>query len=422
MRVRLAYGKQGLEVDLPGNVTVLERPPVAGLTDEAAAIRAALRHPIGSAPLRDLVRPSDNVAVVFSDITRPMPNDRVLPVLLEELSYVPDSSIVLINALGTHRAQTREELVRMLGRDIVDRYCVIQHDAWHEPSLRQVGVSERGWPLKFSTHYLDADVRILTGFVEPHFFAGFSGGPKAVLPGVAGIETIMHAHDYEMVAAPGSTWLETDCNPMYREIERAALLTRPSFILNVTLNRDREISGVYAGDMLAAHRAARECVREDALLPVPEPFDIVVTSNSGYPLDLNLYQAVKGMSAAARVVRPGGAIIMAAQCWDGLPTHGRYAELLCVAESPEALLQQVCSFKELVQDQWQAQVQAQLQLHADIYVYSEGLTEEQIRQALLLPCSSIEETVARLIEEKGPRVGVMPEGPLAVPTLIQKEC
>ncbi len=306
----------------------------------------------------------------------------------------------------------------MLGDAVVDRYRIVQHDAWDRDGLAAIGTSERGYPLLVSRAYLEADVRILTGFVEPHFFAGFSGGPKAVLPGVAGIDTILRAHDYEMVSHPGSTWLQVEGNPMYAEIERAALLTRPTFLLNVTLNRDKRIAGVYAGDMLTAHRAAREAVARSALLPVERAFDVMVTGNGGYPLDLNLYQAIKGISAAARVVRPGGAIVMAAECWDGLPEHGRYAELICAAESPEALLETVCSFDEPVHDQWQAQAQAQLQMHADIYVHSSGLSEEQIRGALLRPAVDLEETVAKLVAEKGPRVGVLPEGPFVVPTLV----
>jgi len=418
MQVKLAYGRGWLEPHLAGDVTVLEREDVPALPDEAAAIRKALRRPLATPSLRELVRPGDKVAVVFSDITRPMPNDRVLPVLLAELEHVPPENVLLINALGTHRPQTDAELRGMLGDAVVDRYPIRQHDAWDRDGLVSVGTSERGYPLLVCRAYLEADVRILTGFVEPHFFAGFSGGPKAVLPGVAGIDTIMRAHDYEMVSHPGATWLQVEGNPMYAEIERAALLTRPTFILNVTLNREKRLSGVYAGDMLTAHRAAREAVAQSALLPVKEPFDVVVTGNGGYPLDLNLYQAVKGMSAAARVVRPGGAIVMAAECWDGLPAHGRYAELICAAESPQALLEQVCSFAAPVHDQWQAQAQAQLQLQADIYVHSSGLREEQIRDAMLLPAADLEQTVARLVQEKGPRVGVLPEGPFVVPTLV----
>jgi len=418
MRVQIDYGKRGLTLDLPGEIHVLQRPETPALLNETAAIREALRHPLSSPALRELVRPHDTVAIVFSDITRPMPNDRVLPVLLDELSHVAPENITLINALGTHRPNTPDELRTMLGDRIVDTFHIVQHDAWDDATLVKVGTSERGYPLRVNRLYLESDVRILTGFVEPHFFAGFSGGPKAVLPGVAGIDTIMRNHDYTMLADPGATWLQTEGNPVYQEIERCARMTEPTFILNVTLNSHRHISAVYAGEMLPAHKAARQFVRENACLAVDRPFDVVVTSNGGYPLDLNLYQAVKGMSAATRIVRPGGAIILAAECWDGLPEHGKYAEFLRNADSPQALLEHIATLAEPVHDQWQAQIQAQVQLRADVYVYSDGLTDEQIRSALLLPCRDIEATVGRLVHEKGPRVAVLPEGPFSVPTLV----
>ena len=185
----------------------------------------------------------------------------------------------------------------------------------------------------------------------------------------------------------------------------------------MTLNRDRQVTGVFAGDLDAAHAAGCAFTRETAMVAVPHPYDIVITSNSGYPLDLNLYQSVKGMSAAAQVVRDGGAIILAADCWDGIPEHGMYAKLLRQARSPQALLDRVCTPGFLEQDQWQAQIQAQIQLKADVYVYSRNLTDEQIRAALLLPCSRIEETVAELMKRYGPRatICVLPEGPQTIP-------
>jgi len=183
VRVEIAYCKRGLSLDLPGEVHILERTDVPAVADEAAAARDALRQPTGRPPLRELAAAGDRVAIVFSDITRPMPNDCVLPVLLQELAHIPDDDILLINALGTHRPNTPEELEVMLGPQVVQRYRIVQHDAWDEANLVQVGVSDRGYPLQVNRRYLEADVRILTGFVEPHFFAGFSGGPKAVLPG-----------------------------------------------------------------------------------------------------------------------------------------------------------------------------------------------------------------------------------------------
>jgi nickel-dependent lactate racemase len=426
MQIKLAYGRDGLWVDLPDDapVTVIEPQFVPGLPDERAALVAALRSPEGTPPLRDLVRADDaaglTVAVVFSDLTRPMPNDRVLPLLLEELALagVSDEQIVLVNALGSHRPQTEDELIRMLGSEVVDRYRIVQHDAWDDENLVEVGRNRAGRPVRVNRAYMEASVRILTGFIEPHFFAGVSGGPKAVLPGIADIEAILDNHGGTMVADPQATWAVTEGNPMWEEMLWIAQRTAPAFLLNVTLNREREITGVFAGDLVAAHCAGVAFVRKTSLRPVPEPFDIVITSNSGYPLDLNLYQAVKGMSAAAQIVRPGGDIIIAAECWDGIPSHGEYRRLLWEASSVQELLDRVTAPGFRCHDQWEAQVQAQIQLKADVHVYADGLSDEELRHALVIPCRSIEETVARLRHSNpDATIAVLPEGPQTVPYL-----
>ena len=420
MRLKLAYGREGLWIDLPDDapVTVIEPQFVPGLPDEKEAIVEALHSPIATSPLREIVRPPDTVAVVFSDLTRPMPNKRVLPVLLGELALagLPDERIVLINALGTHRPQTEEELERMLGRELVSRYRIVQHNAWDDDSLVEVARNRAGRPVRVNRVYLEASVRILTGFIEPHFFAGFSGGPKAVLPGISDIEAIMDNHGATMIADPNATWTMTEGNPIWEEMLAVAQSTSPAFILNVTLNQEREITGVFAGDLVAAHRAGADFVRRTARRAVPQPFDIVITSNSGYPLDLNLYQAVKGMSAAAQIVRPGGDIIIAAECWDGIPSHGEYRRLLWEANSVQELLDTVMTPGFRCHDQWEAQLQAQIQLKANVHVYADGLTDEELRRALVIPCRSIEETVARLRRENpAATIAVLPDGPQTVP-------
>ena len=420
MRQRLAYGREGLWVELPDDapVTVVEPIFTPGLPDEQAAILEALRSPLGTPPLRALVRPGDSVAVVFSDLTRPMPNDRVLPPLLAELAQagVPAERIVLINGLGTHRPQTEAELTEMLGAEVVRRYRILQHDAWDEKNLVEVGRNRAGRPVRVNRAYMEASVRILTGFIEPHFFAGVSGGPKAVLPGIADIDAILDNHSAPMLAHPRATWAVTEGNPVWEEMLEVALRTEPTFLLNVTLNRERQITGVFAGDLVEAHRAGVAFVRKHALQPVEAPFDIVITSNSGYPLDLNLYQAVKGMSAAAQIVRPGGHIIIAAQCWDGIPDHGAYKRLLWEAETPEELLERLMAPGFRCQDQWEAQVHAQIGLKATIHVYADGLSDEELRRSLVVPCRSIEETVARLLRENpAATIAVLPEGPQTVP-------
>ncbi|MCS7178976.1 MAG: nickel-dependent lactate racemase [Anaerolineae bacterium] len=418
--VSLAYGRHGLTVNLPDDapVTVIEPRYVPGLPDEAAAVRQALRAPLSTPPLVELVRPADTVAIVFSDITRPMPNDRVLPVLLEELARagVPDRQVLLINALATHRPQTEGELRRMLGDDIVDRYRILQHNAWDDAGLVPVATNRSGRTVRVNRAYMEASVRILTGFIEPHFFAGFSGGPKAVLPGIADIEAILDNHGPAMIAHPQATWAVTEGNPIWEEMRDVARATAPTFILNVALNRERRVTAVFAGEMETAHRAGVAFVREHAMQPVPEPFDIVITSNSGYPLDLNLYQAVKGMSAAAQIVRPGGDIIVVAECWDGIPDHGEYKRLLWEAASLEDLLARILAPGFRCPDSWEAQIQAQIGRRARVHVYADGLTDEELRRAHVLPCRSVEETVARLRREHpGGTIAVLPDGPQTVP-------
>jgi nickel-dependent lactate racemase len=391
---------------------------VPGLQDERHALQDALRNPIASAPLAEKVRAGDKVVIVHSDITRATPNDRILPVILEELERagVERRNIVLMNALGTHRPQTEAELRMMLGDRIVDNYCCMQHDAFDDNLLVPLGNTKLGHPVRINRHFLDADVRILTGFIEPHFFAGFSGGPKGVLPALAGAESVMTNHGRAMIANEKAAWGITEGNPIWEEMREVALITQPTFLLNVTLNAHKEITGVFAGDLLAAHAEGCRFVRDQAMVGVDEPYDVVVTTNSGYPLDQNLYQCVKGMSAARQIVAQGGAIVMAGACQDGLPDHGRYAELLARGGSPQGVLDLLSQPGFEAQDQWQVQVQAMIQLHADVYVYSDGLSDQQIRNALFTPTRDVAATVNQLKDEAGQdaRICVLPEGPQTV--------
>lgn len=416
--VRLAYGKGGLDLQLPEewDVAVVEPRYVSGLLDPAGAVRKALRNPIQSAPLRELAHPQDRIGVIFSDITRPMPTAVVLPIILEELAHVPRENIILFNALGTHRPNTSLELRGMLGDRLVDQYRIIQNDAFDSATQEYIGNSSQGHEVWINREFLRCDFRILTGFIEPHLFAGFSGGGKAILPGMAGQITVLGNHDAGMIAHPQATWGIREGNPIWEEIHEVARSVG-GFLVNVTLNRDKAITRIFAGEIEAAHKTGCSFVRETAMAPVEQPFDIVITTNSGYPLDLNLYQSVKGMSAAARIVKEGGAILLAAECWDGLPEHGLYAQLLREARTPQALLEMIHQDGFLKQDQWQAQIQAQIQLKAQVHVYSRNLTEEQIRQAMLIPSHSLEGTLEMLIAQFGgkPHICILPEGPQTIP-------
>jgi len=419
MQIKLAYGKEGLWVNLPdgAKVTVLEPRFVPGLPDEPAAIRAALRQPLGTPSLRELARPDDTVAIAFSDLTRPMPSGRVLPVLLEELAHVPRENITLFNAVGTHRPNTPEELANMLGRQVAEGYRIVQHNAFDPDSLVLLGETSFGHEMWVNRAFMAASVKILTGFIEPHMFAGFSGGPKAILPGLAGARTILGNHGPRMIENPQAIWGITRGNPIWEEMREVALHVEPTFVLNVALNKAREITGVFAGEMDQAHAAGTAFVGQSAMIPVLAPFDIVITSNSGYPLDLNLYQAVKGMSAAAQIVRQGGSIILAAECVDGIPDHGEYKRLLHMATNPQQLMDIVTAPGFVCIDQWEAQLQAMIQLKADVYVKATYLTDEQIRRALLIPAPDVDDTVWNLLRKYGPQatICVLPEGPQTIP-------
>ena len=420
MQVDLAYGRQGLSVRVPDDAVVLLPKDVPGLADEAEALGAALRAPIGSAPLGERVSGEDQVVIVFSDITRPMPNRRVLPVLLAELAHVPREQIVLLNALGTHRPNTPQELEEMLGPEIVAGYTIAQHDCWDEDNLVDLGQTSFGHPIHVNRQYYEASFKILTGFIEPHFFAGFSGGPKAVMPGVAGFPSIMDNHGYEMLSNPNATWGRTTGNPLWEEIREVAALTEPDFLLNVTLNRQRQITGIYVGDVWQAHAQGVAFARDTAMVAVDAPFDIVLTTNSGYPLDINLYQAVKGMACAAQIVKPGGAIVIAAECREGIPDHGDYRHIVHEAGSVEALLRTIGQPGYRRHDQWEALMQARIQQKAEVHIYADGLSDAETRGMLLEPCHDIEATLAMLCARYGPeaRLCVLPEGPQTIPYLM----
>jgi lactate racemase len=417
-RVTLAYGTRGLEVSLPADrTTVIEPRFLPSVPDEADALRQALRAPIESPPLRERVPGGARVAIVVCDITRPMPSARVLPVLLEELDHVDPRRVTVFVATGTHRANSPEELDRMLGRRVAREYRVVNHDAFDLASHRDLGRTRSGGPIWIDRDFLDHDVKILTGFVEPHFFAGFSGGPKMVAPGLAAIETVLHLHGAPMIGHPDACWGVTVGNPIHDDIREIAALVRPDFTLDVTINKAHEITGVFAGELFAAHRAGCTFVRETAMRPVAEPFEVVVTTNSGYPLDLNLYQTVKGMSAAAQIVRPGGSIVAASECSDGLPDFGDYKDILRMGESAEELLELINRPTFRMHDQWQVQVQAQIQRKARVHLKTDGLTDEQVRAAHLDPCDDVSETAERLLREYGPaaRLAVLPQGPQTIP-------
>ena len=418
MKVRLAYGKGYLTVDVPERrCTVIEPAHTRGVPDERGTFKQALATPIGSPALKSLLRPNSRVCIIFTDVTRATPNERIIPWLLKELSALPRENIVLLNALGTHRPNSREELERLLTPEVVRGYHVLNHEPKNPSALVRIGQTRDGNPVLLNRHCVQADLRIVTGFIEPHFFAGFSGGPKGIMPGVAGLETVMSNHGTHHISSANATFGVTAGNPLWEELRDVALSAGPSFLVNVTLNEQREITGVFAGHIVQAHQAGCEFVRASAMQRCESPFDLVVTTNSGYPLDMNLYQGVKGMATAGRILKPGGTMLLACECSEGVPANSPYDLLLRSVRGPRELLERLSAQSQSQPEQWQAQIQALIQTQTRVLLYS-SMPEETVRAAHLEPCDDISAALnGALRENPSWKAAILPHGPLTIPYL-----
>ncbi|WP_432889992.1 nickel-dependent lactate racemase [Kribbella sp. CA-245084] len=419
MRVRLAYGEVGLAIEVDSaRTTVVEPVHHEPASDPVEGLRRALREPVAGPPLRDRIRRGQTVAISACDGTRPQPRQLMIPAVLSELEDVVDlADVVVLVATGTHRRNSDAELRSMFGDEIVDTVRIVNHDARDRSQLAWMGVHGDGVPVWLNREWVDADVRITTGFVEPHFFAGFSGGPKLVAPGLAGLDTVLVLHDAARIGSPQATWGVTHGNPVHDDVRAIAEATGVTFALDVVLNRDQNIVAAFGGDLLPMHAAACAAAKQMAMRPVTTPFDVVVTTNSGYPLDQNLYQAVKGMSAAHQIVRPGGTIVCAAECRDGFPDHGSYRSVLSSAESPQALLDQISRRTETTPDQWQVQIQARIQSTSRVVMRTGYLSDADLAAAHLEQTTDISATVADSLAAAGPaaRLCILPEGPQTIP-------
>ncbi len=417
--VEIAYGSTGVLVDLPAGCTTVVAPQhQAPPASTGEILRGALREPVAGPPLRDVVAPGQRIAVSICDATRPQPRREMVLALLDELEGISTrDDLVLLVATGTHRGNTDAELRAMLGDDLVDTVRVVNHDARDDDSLEWMGTHGDGVPVWLNRIWVEADVRITTGFVEPHFFAGFSGGPKLVAPGLAGLKTVLTLHDATRIGSEKATWALCEGNPVHDDVRAIAAATGVDYAFDVVLNREKEVIRAFGGSILAMHATARAVVQELSMQPVPDLFDVVVTSNSGYPLDQNVYQAVKGMSAAATVVKPGGLIICVAECRDGFPEHGSFREVLASADTPEEILAMISAREETVPDQWQVQVLARVLARARVGLHTTSLTDEQLRTAHLFLVEDVAAAVRDELERVGPdaRVCVLPEGPQTIP-------
>ena len=415
MTVDLPFGRDTLPLTWDSRtfpqVQVLETVRASPLPNLGDAVTRALRNPIGSAPLADLARGRRSACVVVSDATRPVPNREILPPLLEtlEAARVPRNAVTILIATGMHRSSTPDERVELLGRTVAERYQVVDHDCRDRSSLRRVALMD-GLPVEINRLYCEAELRILTGLIEPHGFAGYSGGGKSILPGLASFETMTHMHSFAMVEHPGVDVARLDGNPFRDHVDAVSRAVGVEFIVNVALDRERRATGVFAGDVWEAHRAGCRVVEGHAAVRVDEPADLVVTTGGGHPTDATLYMAVKGLFAARNLMKPGGTILFVAGCEEGLGSAS-FGNLVRSVGTPEAFRARYRDPAHFVIDQWAVQAYFQVQERAGrILFHCPHLSRDTVEPFGLIPVADPSAEFARLLPTH-PRVYVVPEGP-----------
>jgi nickel-dependent lactate racemase len=422
MRVNLEYGRTGLDVELPDRNVVgcLQCRPAEPMADPAAALRESLERPTGALPLWDLARGRGNACVVISDVTRPVPNQVLLPPILEtlEAAGISRDKILILVATGMHRPNLGDELVEMVGPWVAANYRIENHHGQERDEHTYLGRSPRNLPVWIDSRYVQAELKITTGLIEPHFMAGFSGGRKLICPGLASLETVRLWHGPEFLEHPNARNGCLAGNPVHEENTAIARMAGCDFIVNVVIDAQRRILRVAAGDMEAAFAEAVDFARESVTATLPEPVDIVVTSSAGYPLDATFYQAVKGMVTALPVVKQGGTIILAASLSEGIgsPEFQR----VC-AENPtlDGFMERILSKSYFMMDQWQIEELAKAKRHAKVKVVSDGLPPETLRRLYVEPAASVEAAVAEALVEYGPAatIAVIPKGPYVLTEL-----
>jgi nickel-dependent lactate racemase len=371
-----------------------------------------------------LARPGKKVAIVVDDNTRPTPTARMLPLILAELQQagVRDEDITILFANGAHRQQTRDEQRRLVGAEVIARYRVCDHNSYDQSQLTYMGTTASGIPVHVNHFVAEADLRILTGLIKPHCQAGYSGGGKAILPGLSGIETIIADHNYEGVSHPKAIFGVIDGNPMRRTIEEAAHLVAPCFILNVILDRDKHIVDAVAGDMIKAHRSGVQKLDRLVRVPVPEVADIIIAGCS-HPTSVNMYQAVNTATACTRLIHPivkrGGVIIMAAPCPEGIG-EGPFYQLVREAATAQDVIDRVAQPGFFMHDQWEAQLWATVLTYCQVYFVTDTIAPEQVREMKAVPYPSVADALQAALSEQGhdARILVIPDAPYTIPELV----
>jgi len=420
MKVALPYGKSTLTADVPD-----ENLMKIGLTSELRAVKDAraeiterLRKPIGTRPLSSLVGRGKRVVVIVDDYTRPCPDSILLPVILEELGRtgVRKEDVKIISATGLHPPRP-DKLEEIVGREVLEEYDVVYHDA-EGPEMVSFGRTSRGTSVMVNRLVGEADFKISTGLIEPHFFAGFSGGRKSIMPGVSARESIFGNHGYRMIDDPRARAGILEGNPVHEDALEHANRAGLNFIVNVILNRDRRIGKIVAGDPTKAHEIGVEVDRRIVGVRFERKADVTITTNSGYPLDLDLYQTVEGIDTASTITRDGGCIIVASECSSGIGPE-KFRETYIEARSPDEVLGNIREDGPF-EAQWQNQILARVQKNHKIYLVS-SLQNRVVEEFMIKPADSVESAVDEALRKTGKtaKIAVLPEGPAALPILAE---
>jgi nickel-dependent lactate racemase len=415
MKAHFSFGKAGIEVSVPDGFRsqVIMSRTARALDDEQAALYAALDSPIGCAPLLQLAAGKKTAAISICDITRPAPNWVTLPPVLHRLHQagIPVEGVTILIATGLHRGATDEEINIIVGPEIAAKYRIVSHDAKALSEHIYLGATGRGTPVYIDHRFMAADLHITLGFIEQHLMLGFSGGRKLIAPGLAAQETIKVIHSPRFMREPMATEGSITGNPLHAELLEVARMARHDFMLDVALTQDRKISGVFAGDPVKAHAAGVAFVEQTSLERLDEPMDAVITSSAGYPLDLTFYQCVKGITAATHMVKPGGRILIVAQCAEGVGSP-EFARKLSGLRDFEAFLEEIRTSAVEV-DQWQLEKLALTAQKFELFFFTPGVSKGSLGILADRAYSSLEEAVAATLDGLPPdaRVALVPEGP-----------
>jgi len=399
LEISVPFGKHQLNANIPNLILTLRPKDVPPLKNPVEATRKALKNPIGTPPLKDLAKGRKDAVIVINDITRPYPSKMLVTEIIRELNEVgiDDKKIILLVATGNHRANTKVELENMLGTDIVSRIKVYNHDALNDKNLTYIGTTKRKIPIYINTLFVQSSLKILTGLIASHHSAGFGGGRKSILPGISGIKTL-HIHHSLPIRPyhPSMGWI--DGNPFHEESLEAARLANVDFIVNTVDNENKEMVGVFAGDVDKAHKAGTKLSDYIWRVKIPEKADVVITSPGGYPRDFDLHQTQKALSAAEMCCKPGGVIILVAEASDGI---GKFGNWLKNAKTPGEVIERFKKKGFTREASVKAFMYARALIKHKVIIVTKGVTQEELRNMFFIPSLDIQEAIKKAIDNMG---------------------